>query len=165
MVTGSLIFLPGKHDTLSYTAQLLETFEVSMQMGSTVFVWCSSGNPGINHQLRGCRTSLQGSAPCRLQMAALWHKCVGDGRAGARAATKIHLCCSEKQPPYWFSTPDDMSHANHVMSVLVQIRIGDEQMEKVACFLMLTPTAPLNLKSVLGVSKSRKNKDLFVSEY
>lgn len=38
-------------------------------------------------------------------------------------------------------------------------------MEKVACFLMLTPTAPLNLKSVLGVSKSRKNKDLFVSEY
>lgn len=30
MVTGSLIFLPGKHDTLSYTSQLLETFEVSM---------------------------------------------------------------------------------------------------------------------------------------
>lgn len=72
-------------------------------------------------------------------------QCVGDGRAAARAATKIHLCCSEKEPPYWFSTPDNMSHANHVMSALVQIRIGDEQMEKVACFLMFTPTAPLNL--------------------
>ena len=96
---------------------------------------CLCGNPDFNDQLRGCSmaSSQCGAVPAPDGRSV--EQCAGGGRAAAWAATNIHLGCLGKHSPYWCSV------------LLVLIKTGDEQMEKVACFFLLTLTAKQNFKS------------------
>ncbi len=61
----------------------------------------------------------------------------GGGSIAGWAATKIHLCCTERDSPYWCRAELD--------------KTGDMTTEKVICFLLLTDTLTHNFRAKVQV--------------